>query len=305
MTRTPTSPTRGALSIVCIVPFLDEERHLRRFLRSMAAQERPPDLLVLVDDGSSDASPAIAADWARSRPNVRVRRLPARPRARDRLAHAGELRAFQCALAEIDDAWDVAVKLDADLELSPDLFSTMERAFLSSPDLGIAGAYLSLADPVTGGAIRERCPPQHVRGATKFYRRSCLEEIAPLPAILGWDTIDELAARKRGWRTASLDCPSGQTLHLRGTGSADGLLRAQYRWGVCAYGIGQHPLWVALSTTRRLADRPYLLGAAAFLAGWASAPLRRRPRAPGDVRAYGRREQLAILRRRARRVMPV
>ncbi|MEA2335924.1 MAG: hypothetical protein QOG40_2414 [Solirubrobacteraceae bacterium] len=299
------TPTRDALRIVCIVPFLDEERHLQRFLDSMAMQERGPDLLVLVDDGSVDGSAAIAADWAGSRPGVRVRQRAPRPRGRDRLARAGELRAFQCALAEIEGPWDIAVKMDADLELSRDLFCILERAFLSSPDLGIAGAYLSAIDPLTGDPVRERCAPHHVRGATKFYRRACLEQIAPLPAILGWDTIDEIAARRRGWRTASLDCPAGGTLHLRATGSSDGLLRAQYRWGVCAYGIGQHPLWVALSATRRLGDRPRLLGAGAFLAGWASAPLRRTPRAPADLRAYGRREQLATLRRRARRAIPV
>jgi biofilm PGA synthesis N-glycosyltransferase PgaC len=305
MTHMPSVPTRDALNIVCIVSFLDEERHLQRFLDSMAAQKRPPDLLVLVDDGSSDRSPVIAADWSRSRPSVRVRGHPRRPRERDRLAQAPELRAFQGALAEIEEPWDVAVKMDADLELSPDLFATLERAFLANPDLGIAGAHLSVLDPVTGRAVRERSAPEHVRGATKFYRRACMREIAPIPPILGWDTIDEITARKHGWRTASLECPGGGALHLRATGSIDGLLRAQYRWGVCAYGIGQHPLWVALSATRRLGDRPYVLGAAAFLAGWAGAPLRRRPRAPEGVRAHGRREQLAILRGRARRVSAV
>jgi hypothetical protein len=292
------------LRVVCVVSFLDEQRHLARFLASMAAQERPPDLLVLVDDGSSDASPAIATEWARGRRGVRLLRRPVRARDRDRLAQAAELRAFQDALSEIEELWDVAVKMDADLELGGDLFATLERAFLADPDLGIAGAHLSVVDPLTGVCVRERCPRQHVRGATKFYRRACLEQISPIPAILGWDTIDEIAARKLGWRTGSLDCPGAGALHLRPTGSGDGLLRAQYRWGVCAYGIGQHPVWVLLSATRRLGERPYVLGGAAFLAGWAGAPLRRRPRAAGDVRAYGRREQLATVWRRARRTVP-
>lgn len=190
-------------------------------------------------------------------------------------------------------------KLDADLQLSPDLLHTLEKAFLQKPDLGIAGAYLSAIDPKTGTLKRERCHPQHVRGATKFYRRGCYEQIAPIEPFLGWDTIDEIAARAHGWQTASLSCPQGDTIHLRPTGSVDGRLRAQYRWGLCAYGIGQHPLWVFLSAGRRFSDRPYLLGSLAFLTGWTMAALRQHERAKSDIRTHGRHEQLEILRQRA------
>ena len=125
--------------------------------------------------------------------------------------------------------------MDADLELDAELFETLERAFVADPQLGIAGARLSGRDKRARALVPERCPPQHVRGATKFYRRACLEQIAPLEPILGWDTIDEIAARKRGWRTESLSAAGAHAVHLRPTGSSDGLLRAQHRWGACAY----------------------------------------------------------------------
>ncbi len=300
----PPSPVQAPLRIVCVVSFLNEELHMQAFLNSMARQRRFPDSLVLVDDGSTDASPAIAAEFAAGRPDVSLLRRPPRPPARDRLAEAAELRSFQWGLSKVRQEWDIAVKMDADLELAPDLFDTLERAFVNGPDLGIAGVYLSVIDPRSGAAVRERCPPYHVRGPTRFYRRACLEEISPIPAILGWDTIDETAARMHGWRTESLSCRGGETIHLRPTGSVDGKLRAHYRWGTCAYGIGQHPLWVALSAARRIGDHPRLLGSVAFLVGWASARVRRRPRAAADVQAFGRREQLAIMRRGARRVTP-
>ncbi len=310
------------LRILCIISFLNEERYLRRFLASLARQERPADLLLLVDDGSSDDSAQIAAEFARSRSGVAVLSRPAQVRARDRLAQAAELRSFQWALATLEgrgpgaepavesdaagggERWDVIAKIDADLELAPELLQTLEHAFLTTPELGIAGTYLSVVDPRTGLQARERCPPEHVRGATKFYRRACLQEISPVPAILGWDTIDEIAARRHGWTTASFACSRGETLHLRPTGAIDGRLRAQYRWGACAYGIGQHPLWVLLSAVRRLGDRPLPLGACAFLAGWAAALVRRRPRAPAEIRAFGRSEQLSSLGRRVRSVLP-
>lgn len=289
---------------MCVVSFLNEARYLGTFLDSVAGQLRFPDLLVLVDDGSSDASAEIASEFAAQREDVRVLRRPQRPAERDRLAQAAELRAFQWGLEQIDVPWDVVVKMDADLQLSSDLFQTMERAFLGRPTLGIAGGYLAVVDERTGRLCREPCPRSHVRGPTKFYRRACFEQISPIPAFLGWDTIDEITARMRGWDAISLACAQGDTLHLRPTGRADGRLRAQYRWGHCAYGIGQHPLWVLLSTGRRVRDRPHGLAALAFLVGWLTAALRGHQRAAPQVRAYGRGEQLAELRRRVRALAP-
>ena len=283
----------------CIVSFLDEEAHLDRFLSSVEAQTRPPDQLLLVDDGSRDRSVEIASTFAATFPGARMLSRPPRPAVRDRLVGAPELRAFQSAVPQLAEPWDVVVKMDADLVLSPDLFETIEREFAVDPKLGIAGTYLTAIDPHTGRPTRERCPPHHARGPTKFYRRECYQQIGPLQPVLGWDTIDEIAARRYGWRTAAVTCPSGDTLHLRPTGAHDGRLRAQFRWGVCAYGIGQHPLWVAASTVRRLADRPRVLGSFAFASGWVAARVKRTPRAPDDVRTFGRGEQLRELRRRA------
>jgi biofilm PGA synthesis N-glycosyltransferase PgaC len=303
-TSVPPPPAHElALRMVCVVPFLNEEMYLQAFLDSLNGQDRFPDQLVLVDDGSTDDSAAIAAEFAAGRPNICLLRRSPRPPARDRLADAPELQSFRWGLSEVRGPWDVAVKMDADLDLAPDLFATLERAFLTTPDLGIAGSHLSVIDPRTGAPVRERCRSGHVRGGTKFYRRACLNEISPIPPILGWDTIDEIAARRHGWQTSSLACVGGDTVHRRPTGGANGLLRAHYRWGTCAYGIGQHPLWVALSAARRLADRPRVLGSAAFLMGWTNGLLRRRPRAASDIRGFGRHEQLFIMRRMMRRMI--
>ncbi len=284
------------LRIACVVSFLDEDRYLAAFLDSMDAQIRPPDELVLVDDGSRDRSRQVAGRFAERREATRVLCRRRRPPERDRLVHAPELRAFRWAVSQLSEPWDVVVKMDADLSLSPDLFATMESAFLSDPRLGIGGTYLSVVDPYTQQVRRERCRPHHARGGTKFYRRACWEQIGPLPEALGWDTIDELAARRRGWRTASVPCRLGDTIHLRPTGVYDGRIRAQFRWGSCAYGIGQHPLWVTASAVRRIGERPPLVAPIAFLAGWIAARLRNGPRASEELRAFGRQEQLTELK---------
>ncbi len=288
--------------LVVVVPFLNEEDHITRMLASLARQERLPDRLVLVDDGSTDGSPDLAADFVTRSPYATLLRRPVRPAERDRMAQAAELEAFQWALAQVSEPWDVVGKLDADLEATPDLLAEIERRFESDSRLGMAGAYLSVMK--NGAAWPHRCPPDHVEGATRFYRRECFDQVSPLPLILGWDTIDEVRARLHGWRTQSFPMPSGDPLLLRRTGSHDGVLRGFRRTGLAAYAYGAHPLYVLGSALVRSRERPLLLGGMNYLFGWAGAALTRQPRAERPVRRRVRRENISRLRRTAARKSP-
>jgi glycosyltransferase involved in cell wall biosynthesis len=284
------------VKLVVVIPFLNEEEHIATLLDSIAAQQRVPDRLVLVDDGSTDRSPEIAADFAADHSFATLLRRPVRAPERDRMIKAGELEAFQAGLAQVGEPWEVAAKLDADLDLPPDFLAEIERRFEADPQLGMAGAYLSVMKH--GGVWKQRCPADHVEGATSFYRRECFDQIFPLPPILGWDTIDEVRARIHGWRTRSFSIPSGDPLLLRRTGSHDGVLRGFRRSGLAAWAYGAHPLHVIGSAAVRTKYRPRVLGGLNYLIGWAGAALRRAPRAEREVRRRVRRESVERLRRR-------
>jgi hypothetical protein len=287
------------LRLALVVPFLDEETLLPTLLASIAAQVRPPDRLLLVDDGSRDGSPSLAAGFAAQHPYATAMRRPVRAASADRLAGAHELHAFAWALGALDDDWDVVAKLDADLRLAPGTLATMEARFAADPRLGIAGPRLLSTDGA-GRDVSHRTRPEHVEGAVKFYRRGCLQEIAPLPAILGWDTIDEVRARMRGWRTRGGEASEEPVVHLRPMGAHDGAVRAFRRWGACAYAYGEHPLHVLLVALRHAREAPVLLGGASYLAGWLLAAARRAPRAEPQLRAHVRRDQLQRIGRRLR-----
>ena len=282
--------------LIVVVPFFNEERHLPSLLDSIAGQSRRPDRLLLVDDGSTDGSPGIAAAFARDHDYAELLRRPVRPAEKDPLSAAHELRAFQWALGRLDAPWETVAKLDADLRLVPCHLAEVERRLREDPRLGITGAYLSTLAP-DGRPVRHRGGREHVDGAGKFYRRACYEQIAPLPAFLGWDTIDEVRARMRGWRTASFELPGGDSLHLRRMGSRQGILRGFRRAGVAAHAYGAHPLHVALSTAVRVRERPFVLCGASYALGWVLAAARRAPRAEREARAFVRREQTIRLRR--------
>jgi poly-beta-1,6-N-acetyl-D-glucosamine synthase len=282
------------------VSFLDEERVLPAFLRSIAVQTRPPDRLLLVDDGSRDGSAALAAEFARRHGFASLVRRPLRPAERDRLATAAELRAFDWACKTLDEPWDVVAKLDADLSLPPTTLASVEARFRHDPRLGIAGPRLRSLDEA-GRDVSHRTRPEHVEGAVKFYRRDCLAQITPIPPILGWDTIDEVRARMRGWRTAGGSPSEEPVVHLRPMGDRDGALRAHRRWGACAYAYGEHPLFALAIGVRQVPEHPRVVGGLSYVAGWMLAALRRAPRAEPELRSYVRRTQLRRLRQRLAR----
>jgi biofilm PGA synthesis N-glycosyltransferase PgaC len=280
-----------------VVPFLNERQVLGELLSSLEAQDRRPDHLVLVDDGSGDGSLDLAEAFAARHANTTVLRRPRRAETADRLARASELLAFQWAVQQLPAESDIVAKLDADLRLPPCALATMEHHLEDDSSLGIAGMFLT-EQGLDGTLARIRIGQGHVHGATKFYRRACFDEISPLPAILGWDTIDELRARRAGWRTASFALPGGDPLHLRPRGTRDGLLRAFRRWGVCAYAYGEPPVIASLQSLRHMRQPPRVLSGLNYGLGYAGAALRRAPRAETELRAYVRAEQFRRLRRR-------
>ena len=299
--QAPAKPMRLAI----VVSFLNEERYLPTFLASVAAQTRPPDELLLVDDGSTDASAAIAERFAQEHPYARALRRPRRPVERDRLANAAVVASFEWGVEQLEQVPDVVSKMDADLDLTPTLFAAVERELSADAALGVVGSFLCVED---GGRLRrEFNPVDHVRGPNKFYRWSCFEDIAPLVPHLGWDTVDEIKARMHGWRSRSLELPEGDPLHMRPTGLHDGRLRAFRRWGTCAWCFGQPAAIVFAGGFTRIAERPYVLGGLNYVVGWALAGLRGAPRVDADVRAFvrgeKRRQARAYLRRPGRALL--
>src|SRR5437868_7800658 len=99
----------------CIItPCRDEARHARRTLESVAAQTVPPALWIIVDDGSSDETPAILAEYAARLPYLRVIRREDRGY---RKLGGGVIDAFYEGYQTIDpDAFDYVCKMDLDLD---------------------------------------------------------------------------------------------------------------------------------------------------------------------------------------------
>ena len=267
--------------VLLVTPARDEAAHLERTIRSVAAQTRPPDLWLIVDDGSSDETPQILDRLSGEVPFLRTMQAPAQGGGigEDRLTLAAEARAFNLALAttELDEFTHIG-KLDADIELPPHYFERLLESFETDPQLGIAGG--TLLEQGGRGWRATKVPDYHVRGALKLYSRECFAAIGGVEERLGWDTIDETYARMRGYATRSV--PDLLAHHHRPVGTRSGALQGRARHGQCAYILRYGAWWVTLRSLKVACSRPYGISGLAFLYGYLRSVVRRDDRVEDD-----------------------
>ena len=290
------APTAMPQRLLLISPVRNEQAHIERVAEAVARQTRPPDLWLIVDDGSSDRTPEILAELVRRIGFLQVldtSKLPDVGEVPDRLATAAEARAFNLGLSAV--AWrdfTHLAKLDGDTELPPRYFELLLDEFEQDPQLGLAGGVYADPDPSPGGEnwkVVNVPSAYHVPGTLKCYSRSCFEAIGGMQERLAWDTIDETYARMRGYRTRSYRNLIAR--HHRPWGSADGTLRGRARHGECAYIVHVTLPWIILRAGKVARTPPRGLSGAAFLYGYLRSAARRVSRVDDPAfRRFVRRE---------------
>lgn len=267
--------------LLLISPVRNEQAHIELVAEAVARQARKPDLWLVVDDRSTDRTPAILSALVHRMSFLRVldtASLPPIGPVNDRLATAADARAFNLGLHSVDwESFTHIAKLDGDTELPKDYFERLLGEFDRDPGLGLAGGVYADPSPRSDGwEVVEVPHDYHVPGTLKCYSLPCLRAIGGMQERLGWDTIDETYARMRGYRTRAF--PELVARHHRPRASADGTLRGRARHGECAYIARFTLLWVALRSFKMARARPRGLSGLAFLLGYLRAAARRVPR---------------------------
>jgi glycosyltransferase involved in cell wall biosynthesis len=278
--------------LLLISPVRDEAAHIDAVVAGIEAQVRPPDLWVVVDDGSTDGTrEKLDAHDARL-PYMRVVSTPPgfTREGGDRLAAAAPDRAWNFGLRQVDPAEFTHLgKLDGDIVLPPEFLAGMLDRFREDPSLGMAGGAILEPDGAEWQALRT--PSDHVTAPARLYSRACFEAIGGMPERLGADVITTTYAKLKGFRTATFaDLP---VRHLRHIGTAQGALRGRARHGAYQYIVHYSLAWIALrSLMVSLRFRPYGLSGLWFLGGYVGAALRGVERVDdAEFRAFARAEQ--------------
>lgn len=274
-----------------VSPCRNEQEYMRRTLDSVIAQSVRPALWVIVDDGSTDATPSILAEYAAAHPWIRV--IPKTDRGR-RAVGPGVIEAFNVGLAEVDlEATDFVCKLDLDLDLPSRYFEILMARMAADLRLGSCSGkpYFRSGSRM----ISEKCGDEMSVGMTKFYRVACFREIGGFVRAVMWDAIDCHTARRAGWTARSWDDPELRFEHLRPMGSSEkGVLTGRARHGYGQWYMGSDPLYFTATALFRMTHPPYALGGLAMLWGYFSAMARGAaqhddPALRAFIRAYQRR----------------
>jgi poly-beta-1,6-N-acetyl-D-glucosamine synthase len=266
-----------------VTPVRDEEAYIGVMIDSVVTQTIPPSMWIIVDDGSNDRTPTIVEDYARRFDVIRLLRLP----TRDRRLPGGE-EAIPSALQLLDvSKFDYLARFDADLLFSPDYIEGIMNEFRSDPKLGIAGGGLYIDR--NGQLELERDPEYHVRGALKMYRRECFESIGGLTTQIGWDTIDEVSAWTKGWRSRSFY--ELKVIHRRPTGDGIEAGRVYRERGKAEYLTCSHPLFVLAKALRMAITRRSVAKPLHYLRGFMASSLRHESRINDPAFARARRDQ--------------
>ena len=190
------------MKLLIITPFKNEEKSIYKTIESIISQDCPPVKWLLIDDSSDDESPAIVKKYAESVPFIQYElRVKA---GSSRATGSNIVDMFNYGLnraIELNIEWDVVLKLDADIVIqNSDYLRYILGKFEQFPELGIASGATFIISP-SGEKVIESKHKWHTQGPNKFYRKKCLEEIGGLRPFKGWDGVDDILARDRGYVT--------------------------------------------------------------------------------------------------------
>jgi glycosyltransferase involved in cell wall biosynthesis len=289
------------MKYVLITSARNEAAFVSQTLASVAAQTQLPERWVITDDGSSDRTAEIIAEFAKKHPWLTLVRNP----KREGRNFAAKADAVNTALAQLKNVeFDVLGNLDADVTFAPDYMEFLMQKFSADPKLGVAGTpftqdggYDSTKDSFEG--------ENFVAGPIQLFRRDCFRDIGGYTASSagGVDWIAVTTAKLKGWTARSF--AEKRFHHHRSMGTAEkGAVAALFHYGQKDYYLGGSPVWQLFRVTWRLAKKPFVIGGLALLAGYLWAALKRvkRPVSP-ELMRFHRAEQMTKLKNIFRAVL--
>lgn len=290
----------------CLIsPTRDEADYARRTLESVCHQSVPPTKWVIVDDGSTDDTPAILAEYAARFDFIQI---VTRENRGERKVGPGVIDAFYAGYETINpDAFDYVCKIDLDLDLPSRYFEILIQGMELDPRLGTCSGKAYYPTPAPGNfekgfdgqLISEACGDEMSVGMIKFYRTACFRDIGGFVRQVMWDGIDCHRCRMNGWVACSYNDPELRFLHLRPMGSSHkGIFTGRMRHGFGQWFMGTGPAYMTASALFRMTRPPVVLGGLAMWWGYMKAMLTRQPRYDDlEFRRFLRKYQWACLRR--------
>lgn len=198
----PIDPTRF---VSVLIPAFNEERVIVDSVRRVLASENVELEILVIDDGSKDATSAVVREAFANEPRVRLLTLE----------NGGKARALNRGLALVEG--DVIIALDADTRFQKDTVALLARWF-ADPEIGAVAGNAKVGNRfnlvtrwqsveyVTAQNLERRALTQFdaitvVPGAVGAWRRAALDAVGGYPTdTLAEDQDLTIAIQRVGWR---------------------------------------------------------------------------------------------------------
>ncbi|KVV13872.1 glycosyltransferase family 2 protein [Flavobacterium sp. TAB 87] len=214
-----------------IIPAYNEEAFMAETLQSLVEQTVLPSKIIVVNDSSTDSTPQIITQFSQKYPFIS---LVNKVSAAIHLPGSKVIQAFQEGEKNIDNHYDIIVKVDADLIFPSNYFETIIKHFKSDTTIGMVGGFCYIKKN-NDWVLENLTDKDHIRGALKAYRKEAFKQIGGLKPQMGWDTADELLCKFYNWKVVTDE--SLHVKHLKPTGASYNKA-ARYKQGEAFYTLG-------------------------------------------------------------------
>lgn len=231
------------MNYAVVIPAHNEQDFLGLTLQSLVTQSALATEIIVVNDNSSDNTQKIASEFAEKYNFIKVVNLQS---TSEHLPGSKVIQAFNHGFAELQNDYEIIVKLDADLILPSNYFEVVTDTFKSDNKIGMVGGFAYIEK--NGNWILENLTDKdHIRGAFKAYKKECFNQIGGLKPAMGWDTVDELLARFYNWKIVTIE--HLHVKHLKPTGQNYNKA-ARYKQGEAFYSLGYGYVITAIASAK-------------------------------------------------------
>ncbi|WP_418262060.1 glycosyltransferase [Flavobacterium faecale] len=226
-----------------VIPAHNEEALISLTLDSLLSQTVLPKKVVIVNDNSTDKTEEIVLAYAKEHPFIS---LVNKTSSAIHLPGSKVIQAFHEGQKQLDEQYDILVKIDADLIFPSNYFETIITHFKSDDRIGMVGGFCYIEK--NGEWVLENLTDKdHIRGALKAYRKETFKQIGGLKPAMGWDTVDELLCKFYNWKIVTDQ--SLHVKHLKPTG-ANYNKTARYKQGEAFYTLGYGLLITSIASLK-------------------------------------------------------